>query len=237
MTGKSATPDQRTLSAERRRAPVDKTAKARRLSKPAPAAETPTSPNLDAFYASIALSGRTYLSGRGEPNDRLSDFEAKLVRVSDDEQVGAANDEEFGVLTGRFLNVAAAVNAGEWLVDIFDCDGDEDYGYGDAVFTDDDWRPEIVSSCELPPSNLLVFYRMKLHHSLRGYGVGLAFMKAVLASSSIPSETLVLIKPFALGHRDESAAQRTGTAKLAKYWRRAGFRRIGRSAFLQFYCP
>jgi hypothetical protein len=205
------------------------TTKARRPSARAPAVERLTPLDLDAFYVSIALSGRAHLTGCGEPSDRLSSFLAHLVREADDERIG--------MLTGRFLNVVAALNEGESLVDIFDCDGDEDHGYGNAVFADGDWRPEIESGCESLPTNLLVLYRMELNGSLRGHNVGLAFMKAVLASSSIPSGTLVLIKPFALGHERESTARRAGTAKLASYWKRAGFRRVARSAFFQRYCP
>jgi hypothetical protein len=52
-------------------------------------------------------------------------------------------------------------------------------------------------------------------------------MKAVPASTSISSGTIVLIKPFALGHECDLTARRAGIAKLATYWKRAGFMRIG----------
>jgi hypothetical protein len=185
-------------------------------------------PGLDAFYVKVNLPGRARLTGSGEPSDRLSIFEAQLFREPDEDQIST--------LMGRFLNVAAALNAGEPLVDIFDCDGDEDYGYGNAVFAGDGWRPEIERACEMWPANLLVLYRMVLHDSIRGRNVGLPFMKAVLASSCIPSGTVALIRSFALGHASNSAAVRAGTARLAAYWKLAGFKRIARSAFHMRLC-
>jgi hypothetical protein len=193
---------------------------------------------IDPQSAVVHLSMHTHFfarEGGWEPDDYLCDIAGHIEYIHDDESKG---ERKIGEIEGHFINVDAVHRAGERLFDVFDARSQEAHEYFSAIFdVHGNWTDVVLNAVDMLPSNLLVLHLMRIRTAYRGQGIGLAVMKAILHAAFIPSNTFVLILPYATGHEHGSKAYLEGTRKLRAYWRRAGFKRLRGTEHYFTYIP
>jgi len=135
-----------------------------------------------------------------------------------------------GTASGLLLHVGRVIDARKVSVrQTLDQMSSEEFSYYEALFDTrtDYWKESYTDKLPGHPSNLFIVERMNIDNEHRGHGVGLALMNFMLNSALLPNETVVALHPFAMGHEsDDVKAEEIGTAKLERYWKRAGFKKL-----------
>lgn len=185
-------------------------------------------PDLSNYRIDVRISSRiNLLDDSIDEYDYFSEFNA-AIKYSEDESVKEALAEpEVGRINGFFTNYTAMCNAGETVFWSFDAIDQETHEAYCVVFSGEHWAPWVVEymrdhGVQLP-RHLLYLRFMELDAAHRGKGVGMALLQRILRHPFIPSSTLVLACPFAVGIDFESDAARSARAVIANGLQSIGF--------------
>lgn len=172
-----------------------------------------------------------------DPSDYLHTTSGNLIGLDDDNR---------RCIAGRFelhhVNICAAIDNGQAVFDIFDCQ-QSTVDYYTAIFSPGtaDFSEALSSLLDDEPlwGNVLILERLEILPRFRGEGLGLLAMRRMIERFGVGA-AVVAIKPFPLQH--ESAGGDTdqwearmklseleknatrATAALKRYYKRLGFR-------------
>jgi GNAT superfamily N-acetyltransferase len=138
-------------------------------------------------------------------------------------------------MEGGLVNIGRLMNERVDIAEVMDAESQEEHECYGALFSERAWRDVILDEIEVYPVGLLIINRITIEPEYRRNGLGVRLLERLLASTFIPSGTIVTLKPHALGHDDDQSAFDVGTAKLAAYWSKAGLRPVPDNGFGYYY--
>lgn len=134
----------------------------------------------------------------------------------------------------RLLKVllGLACNYGENIFDIFDSHSRELCEIYETLFDPEtgDIREEIDEQFQCLGSDLLIIDSIVLSPKWRGIRLGLLALRKLIDLHEGDC-CLVVCRPYPLEDADTPERRRAGRVKLRRYFKRLGFRRIGRTPF------
>jgi len=162
------------------------------------------------------------LSSYNEPDDFVVKYEATIRH--DGEPIGEA------VLYKVLLGLAA--NYGEHVFDIFDAHSQQLHDIYATLFDSktEYFRDEVASEFECTGSDLLIVDSVVLEPKWRGLKFGLLALRRLIDLHEGDCG-LVVCEPYPLEGTETKEKRRAGKAKLRQYFKRLGFRRIGRTVY------
>jgi hypothetical protein len=191
----------------------------------------------------IVLRTRASLHSDGEPTEFVSEYDAVLTCT--DDQTGDVT--KVGRVHALRVHAALAENAGESLFDVCDAHSGELHHLHTLLYEPDGYgfREAIAQSFDAVETDLLVldfvvlspkWRRLKLGLlavrklvDLVGGGCGLAV--SLIAPLRHSAAKVLRVPPSWLPRHTSKGERRAATVKLRRYFRRMGFRRLGRSPY------
>ena len=189
----------------------------------------------------IALQTRASLHPDGEPSEFVSEYSG--IITCEDEESGEVT--KVGRIRARRVHAALAHNAGEPLFDVCDCHSQELHVLHAMLYEPDNYffREEIATTFEALSADLLVLDYVILNPKWRKLKLGLLAVRKLvdllgggvgLAVSEISPLRASAHKPLRvpadwLPRYATKEEWKAATVRLRQYFRRMGFRRLGRT--------
>jgi hypothetical protein len=191
----------------------------------------------------IVLRTRASLHPDGEPTEFVSEYDG-VVTCTDDETGDVA---KVGRVHALRVHAALAEEAGVPLFDICDAHSSELHHLHALLYEPDGYgfRENLVHRFDAVETDLLVLDYVVLHPRWRGLRLGLLAVRRLvdllgggcgLAVSLIAplrhdAAKLLRVPPSWLPKQTSKEERRAATVRLRWYFRRMGFRRLGRSPY------
>ena len=191
----------------------------------------------------IELRTGASLHPDGEPSDFVSEHTG--VITCEDDETGAVT--KVGRLSALRVHVALAHNAGEHLFDVCDCHSGELHSLHTLLYEPGQhhFREGLMARFEATESDLLVLDYVILNPKWRGLRLGLlavrTFVDLIGGGCGLVVSEIAPLRPDAhkalrvpakwlprLSSKDDA---RDGAVRLRRYFRRMGFRRLGRTPY------
>ncbi|AMV23979.1 hypothetical protein VT84_06260 [Gemmata sp. SH-PL17] len=191
----------------------------------------------------IVLRTQGSLHPGGSPTEFVSEY-AGLIRCTDDETGVVTN---VGRVAARRVHAERACDAGEWLYDVCDAHSAELHDLHGFVYEPDgyDFKAPLVRRFETTGCDLLVLDYVILSPKWRGLRLGLlavrklvdligggcGFVVSEIAPLSAEGYEALRVPAAWLPPLPSDEAIRDATVRLRRYYRRMGFRRLGRTRY------
>lgn len=188
------------------------------------------------YAVRFAYSSRVDFDMSPEPDAWLTALTASLLYIDPSDSTDAS-DTEVGGMTGTLFNIGRAFDyCRDPFSDVFDCQGGDELEAYYAVFTREKIRRAVAALCGSTPLHYLYIDRLRINSDHRNRGLGLRLLGGLMRSPLLPARTLMVLLPMALGHERGSDAQKKGTLKLRRYYKKVGFSSVpGNSKYLMSY--
>lgn len=193
-------------------------------------------------FFDVVLQTRASLSPPNLTSDFISEYVGYIYRMTDDDR-----SIKVGKVRAYRIHAGMALNHGVPLFDVCDDHSQELRDVYDALYNrrDDSFRQRIADRFDAIPTDCLVLDYIVLHPRWRGLKIGLLAARRLmdllgdgcgLTVSEIyplsPEAQRSLHIPESWIPRHESKEQhRQATVGLRRYFRRLGFKRLGRTPF------
>ena len=191
----------------------------------------------------IVLRTQGSLHPDGEPGEFVSEYTG-VITCADDE-TGVVT--KVGRVSALRVHAALAHNAGEHLLDVCDCHSGELHYLHTLLYEPDQYhfREGLMARFEATESDLLVLDYIMLNPKWRGLRLGLLavrkFVDLIGGGCGLVVSEIAPLRPDAhkalrvpakwlprLSSKDDA---RDGAVRLRRYFRRMGFRRLGRTPY------
>ncbi len=165
----------------------------------------------------------------GEPNHFMLYILGRIVLIN----IETEDEVEAGKMKLYLTRFAPARAAGWTVFDVLDAENGDTAEFL-ALFDGGDWTEEVTESFEPFSSDLLIIDRVEVDQAYRGHGVGLLAVRTAIECFG-DGCGIIGIYPFPLqftrGREPESPDEEKSLcearAKVAAYWERLGFQRVG----------